>query len=548
MRIGLRAFPAQEFAETADIMDMEAAALDADAPGTAPEAFAAEADPRVGSVLGPYRIQECIGDGGMGRVYRAQHVHLERTVAIKFLLPRFAVDLEAVSRFLEEAKTVNRVRHPNLIDIYDYFVDHDQALVAYVMELLTGRSLRDAMTVDTMGMAHILPITRQITSALQAVHAVGIVHRDLKPENVYLCDGGEAGDIVKVLDFGVAKFTRGQVTHKTQVGMAMGSPWYMAPEQARGAVVDPRADVYSLGVILYELLTGRVPFAGDTYANVLAGHLTKPPPPLRRRDGWVPPDAVSGVVLRCLEKDPQARPADMESAWNELADAAGPQFAAAWTTPAGMRVGRTPKSSRMTLPLVGSDPPLRLTPIEGEPVLHAESPSESCLPMVVPPPTELVIALEPSVEGAPTPIPAVVLRPLPLRSRGMPVWGWAMMGAVVGFALLALFAVRRPPATPALVVEPPAPVQMHAAAAPLPPPAPRPEPDPPVVPIAEAPTPDLAGAPVAPPVPKAAPAVHPATRSASRSRASRASSPRSAAPRPGTRPVNSRDAIIDPFR
>ena len=107
---------------------MEAAALGVDDPGADPHAPPDDADARVGSVLGPYRIQNCIGDGGMGRVYRAQHVHLERTVAIKFLLPRFAVDEEAVSRFLEEAKTVNRVRHPNLIDIYDYFVDHDQAL------------------------------------------------------------------------------------------------------------------------------------------------------------------------------------------------------------------------------------------------------------------------------------------------------------------------------------------------------------------------------------------------------------------------------------
>jgi eukaryotic-like serine/threonine-protein kinase len=528
-----------------------------------PEAVAC--DPRVGTMLGPYRILECIGDGGMGRVYRAEHVHLERPAAIKFLLTRFATDEEAVSRFLQEAKTVNRVRHPNLIDIYDYFVEHEQALVAYVMELLTGRSLRDAMVQDTLGMARILPIARQLCGALHAVHGVGIVHRDLKPENVYLIEGADGAEVVKVLDFGVAKFTRGQVTHRTQAGMAMGSPWYMAPEQARGANVDHRADVYSFGVILYELLTGRVPFPGDTYAAVLGGHLGKTPPPLRRRDGWIPPDAVSGFVLRCLEKDPTARPADMDAAWQELAEAAGPQFAGAWATPAGLRVGRTPRLSRITLPLTGSDPPLRLTPVEGAPEVAGEGPSESRLPVAIPPTTELVVAIVPSDgpsngpsnrpsnrpgEGPPAPIPAVVLRPLPRKAWRVPLWGWAAVGALVALVALLGATSRRPSPTAAVPVATPQPApsaarllglaqQVPALAATDPAPASPP------VPLAHealaqaAPAPAPAATPNPPTAaPHATPRAHPARSAAARGPA-----------RPKPEPArNTRDAILDPFQ
>jgi serine/threonine protein kinase len=445
------------------------------------------------------------------------------------------------------------------------------------MELLTGRCLREAMVHDMLGLARILPIARQISGALQAVHAVGIVHRDLKPENVYLCDDGEGGDLIKILDFGVAKFTRGEVTHKTQAGMAMGSPWYMAPEQARGANVDPRADVYSLGVMLYELLTGRVPFAGDSYAAVLSGHLSKPPPPLRRRDGWVPPEALSRVVLRCLEKEPDARPADMESAWQELADAAGPQYTAACTTPARLRFGRTPRSSRVTLPLTGSDPPIRLTPIEGEPVVPAgNGPSDSGLPVALSSPTELAVltpnaeldleikpspdlAVEvtPSVEGAPEPFPSLVLGPSPRRRR-LSLWVLAALGATVGFVGGTLMLTQGPET-----------VASASASAPHSPAAAQTASNPPPTPPSEAPQATAAAA----PVPSPETTVEPRPRAASKRRRERpASEPKARTPRrqpPRARPTakprrptaskspsrdllppprESRDAILDPFR
>jgi eukaryotic-like serine/threonine-protein kinase len=289
----------------------------------------AATDACAGAMLGPYRILECIGDGAMGRVYRAEHVELRRPAAIKFLLPYYAADPEAVSRFLQEAKAVNMVRHANLVDVYDVFVEPERGIRAYVMELLTGRSLRDAMMQETLGLATVLSITRQVASALHAVHGAGIVHRDLKPENVYLCAGADGGTAVKVLDFGVAKFTRGDVPYQTRNGTVVGSPWYMAPEQASGEAVDHRADVYSLGVLLYEMLTGRVPFPGYDYASVIRGQVTAVPPPLRRHDGWEPPASVGAVVLRCLEKDPAARPRDMAALWTDLAAAAGPRFSLA---------------------------------------------------------------------------------------------------------------------------------------------------------------------------------------------------------------------------
>jgi len=280
-----------------------------------------------GAMLGPYRILECIGDGGMGRVYRAEHVELGRPAAIKFLLSYYAADPEAVLRFQQEAKAVNMVRHENLVDIYDVFVEPERGIRAYVMELLSGRSLRDAMVQEALGLRTVLSITRQIASALHAVHGAGIVHRDLKPENIYLCAGAGGEAVVKVLDFGVAKFTRGEVPYQTGSGTVLGSPWYMAPEQARGQPVDHRADVYSLGVLLYEMLTGCVPFPGYSLALVVQGHIAEVPPPLRRRDGWEPPAAISAAVLRCLEKDPAARPPDMAAAWRGLAMAAEPRIA-----------------------------------------------------------------------------------------------------------------------------------------------------------------------------------------------------------------------------
>jgi eukaryotic-like serine/threonine-protein kinase len=284
-------------------------------------------DDYTGTTLGPYRVHECIGDGGMGRVYRAEHVDLRRPVAIKFLLPRYAADPETVSRFLQEARAVNMVRHANLVDIYDVFEDPARGIRAYVMELLNGRSLRDAMMEKPLELGAILAIARQIASALHAVHQVGVVHRDLKPENVYLCPG-VGGDVVKVLDFGIAKFTRGDAPYRTRVGTPMGSPWYMAPEQATGKKVDERSDVYALGVLLYELLTGTVPFPSDNFPGVLLGHISEPPPPMRRHDGWEPPAALGAAVLRFLEKDPAARPADMAAAWRDLANAAGPEIGA----------------------------------------------------------------------------------------------------------------------------------------------------------------------------------------------------------------------------
>ncbi len=270
-----------------------------------------------------YLVEEKIGEGGMGEVYRARHLLIDKTVALKVLHPDRAGRRTALKRFQQEARAAARIGNLHIVDVTDYgFIDDDDAFL--IMEHLEGESLAEAIArLGAIPAARVRTVAAQILDALQAAHDAGIVHRDLKSANVFLARSS-GGDLVKLLDFGISKIFPMQPdeadkgansevgsspTWITDTGIMVGTPHYMAPEQAeesRG--VDHRADLYSLGVILYEMLTGELPYAGTNIWNVLIKHANEEPvPPRERRPDLDIPRDLERLVLRALAKDPDDR-------------------------------------------------------------------------------------------------------------------------------------------------------------------------------------------------------------------------------------------------
>jgi serine/threonine-protein kinase len=274
---------------------------------------ASEGDPRVGTVLfGQFELLEVCGRGAMGTVYRAFQTGMDRQVAIKILRAELLRDPAVVKRFHREARAVARIQHPNIVTVF-LVGETEDGLPYLVMEYVDGEVLSETITrTGVFEPVRALRIARQITSALADAHAEGIVHRDLKPANIILSQRRRASDFVKVLDFGIAKILRadaapgiGGESHLTRSGTIFGTPHYIAPEQASGADVDHRADLYSVGVILYRMLTGQLPFDGTGIAVLLA-HVQKVPPRPREVRPELDP-AVEALLLRALAKDPAAR-------------------------------------------------------------------------------------------------------------------------------------------------------------------------------------------------------------------------------------------------
>jgi tRNA A-37 threonylcarbamoyl transferase component Bud32 len=269
----------------------------------------------IGRSIGNYKIVRVLGEGGMGTVYLAEHPMIGKRVAVKMLRPDLGTDPGLVSRFFQEAKAVNEIRHPNIVDISDFGHTED-GIVYFVMELMEGKSLRDRLSAGPMPIDQAVTTARQVIDALAAAHRMGIIHRDLKPDNIFLVTDAQVpgGYRSKLFDFGVAKLLgdkQQQVGHKTVDGAVVGTPFYMSPEQALCQDVGAAADIYAMGVVMYEMLTGTVPFRAEQLVILLNAILKQPAPPPSRIRADTPP-WLDRLVLRCLEKDPEARPRSME--------------------------------------------------------------------------------------------------------------------------------------------------------------------------------------------------------------------------------------------
>ena len=277
-------------------------------------------DPYIGTTFDHrYKIQKLLGEGGMGYVYLARHKVIDKKVAVKVLRADMAKDREILDRFLQEAKAASSIGNPHIVDISD-FGDLPDGSTYFVMEFLEGRSLSQvvdqAAAVDSrarLTVERITHIASQIGDGLAAAHAQGIVHRDLKPDNIFVVDRGSDHDFVKILDFGIAKVTGNASTKLTKAGAVFGTPHYMSPEQAAGAPVDHRTDIYALGVILYEMVSGQLPFTADNFMGILTQHMYKAPVPIRALvPGPECPPSLEAVILKCLSKKPESRYQSME--------------------------------------------------------------------------------------------------------------------------------------------------------------------------------------------------------------------------------------------
>ncbi|WP_242338018.1 serine/threonine-protein kinase [Anaeromyxobacter sp. SG66] len=277
-------------------------------PARAPAAQVAAVDPLLGTQVGSFRISRLLGRGGMGTVYLAEHPVIGSRVAVKFLHEAMAADAQVVSRFYDEARAVNLIGHENIVGIYDLSV-LPPGRFYYVMELLDGETLAERVRGGPLDPATALDVLLQLCDALQCAHERGVVHRDLKPENVFLVNRRGRRNFVKLVDFGIAKLRGARVAGRTEAGLIVGTPEYMAPEQCEDGPIDARTDVYALGVIAFELATGRLPFAGRSLAALLLAHLEAVPPRPSELAPVAP--ALERAILRALEKAPDARFADM---------------------------------------------------------------------------------------------------------------------------------------------------------------------------------------------------------------------------------------------
>ena len=382
-------------------------------------------------IAGRYRILAKLGEGGMGTVYRAEQISLKRTVALKLLRPDVGGSEMLLRRFNAEAEAVAKLSHPNTVNIYDFGQDVD-GLLFIAMEYIEGQSLRQAIHNEApLPIRRALNIASQICASIADAHARAIIHRDLKPDNVMLQERGRTKDVVRVLDFGIAKLrddTRANYA-MTQAGDMLGTPQYMAPEQIRAEPIDGRTDVYALGCILYEMLTGRLPFEAPTVMALLSKHLmeTAPPPSQRRPDLQLPP-VIDDLVMSAMAKNPAQRPPTME----QLGEMIGALLA---TMPPDSGVATAPVS----VPHVPTPPAYS--------AIHA-SPTAPAQPFTpsTPPPS--------GAAYAPVPLPPPAAAP-PVAKKNTTTIVLVLGAAVLAAAGAAIYFVTRTEDKPAPPVEDP---------------------------------------------------------------------------------------------
>ena len=335
----------------------------------------------IGQTLDRYRIEAKLGEGGMGVVYRARDTRLDRTVAIKVLPHEKVSDPERKQRFVQEAKAASALNHPHIVTVHD--IRSDAGVDFIVMEYAGGRTLDQVIPAKGLGTAQALRYGVQIADALATAHTAGIVHRDIKPSNIMVTDE----DRVKVLDFGIAKLfdpadraaeAGTRTSPSTDPGIVLGTAAYMSPEQAQGRTVDARSDIFSFGAVLYEMLTGRRSFAGDSSLAVLAKILSEDPAPPSTLSASVPLD-VERAVLRCLRKDPARRfqtMADLKVALEDLAADSAAGLAVQHPAVRTPRRWRWIWASSVPVVLIAAyagwramPPPERVTPVRAVPLL-----------------------------------------------------------------------------------------------------------------------------------------------------------------------------------
>ncbi|MGB8507136.1 MAG: serine/threonine-protein kinase [Pyrinomonadaceae bacterium] len=351
-------------------------------------------DALIGQILsGKYRIEEKIDEGGMGAVYRATHILMEKTLAIKVLHPALAADDTIVARFTREAKAASRISHPHALTVTD-FGESENGVVFLVMEYIRGRTLKEIIRAEgPFPLARVVEIIRQVCGALTAAHAEGVVHRDLKSDNIMLEESG-GGDWAKVLDFGIAKIQEpvgSQDPGLTAPNLIIGTPQYMSPEQcSQASEIDSRSDIYSLGVILFEMLVGHVPFTGDSPTAIMMQHLQDAPPSVldERKDL---PVSVGRVVARALAKKPQERYQSASELSEDFALAAADEAPAVATT---MSNESRPETDRIVVP-TGANAAARVTEnedhdeatvVSGRVPTGLRAPEREAMPVFVEPP------------------------------------------------------------------------------------------------------------------------------------------------------------------
>jgi serine/threonine protein kinase len=334
-------------------------------------------DPLLGLVLSErYRILGKLGEGGMGVVYLAEHIVIEKKIALKVLFPDLTRRADLVQRFIQEAKSASRIGHENVIDITD-FGQSPEGYVFIAMEYLSGQDLGEVLKASgPMPWSRAQPLVLQIVKALRAAHERGIVHRDMKPENIFIIPRDDGREFVKVLDFGIAKVMGldEDAPRLTRTGMIFGTPEYMSPEQAQGQQVDHRVDIYAVGCIMYQILTGKVPFEAETFMGILSKHMMEVPVPPRTLNPAI--DAgLESIILKAMEKDPARRFQSMRELVVALVPAgSGVGLSGAISTSPAMTAPRTvlpaslsrpatvPERSPVTGPAVGSAPTGSVSP------------------------------------------------------------------------------------------------------------------------------------------------------------------------------------------